>query len=327
MATANTPADTVQLSYDDAGRVLSVVDGSGSRVYTYEPVRKRLSQVTTTYSALPTTPFTVTYAYFPDGSVQSVTSNVAGQWSYAYDKAGQLTSLTNPQGTVTSYAYDHIGRLTSQYSNHTEEDPDFGFINLQHVASSAFSYGNSGQAGDTSQAPAQLKQITHQIGLSATPYTLNLTHSYLGQLIGQTVTSETGSVLSAFSYGYDGRGRLTAETQAASAGNGLTAGYTYDLSNNVRPTVQAGWSFNASNQLTNTAASGAGLSGGTGIGYDASGNVSAVDGQTLSWDGWGRLTGVGSGITYAYDSAGRRMDFPRKSVQSVKQVGSCGILF
>lgn len=33
----------------------------------------------------------------------------------------------------------------------------------------------------------------------------------------------------------------------------------------------------------------------------------SLNAQTLTWDGWGRLSGVGGNVSFAYDSAGRRI--------------------
>ena len=296
--------EIVHLDYDAAGRVNWITDNSGRRDYTYEPNRKRLVQVTTTLNALPagSNVFTLDYAYFPDGSVQSVTSNVAGQWQYAYNKAGQLTSLTSPQGTVTAYSYDHIGRLLSQTTG-------------GNLLATSFAYGNSGQAGDTSLAPLSLRTFDYAI-LGSPRYTVSLEHSYLGQLTHQTIDEINTSTLLLNTFTYDNRGRLESEEvnlrSRAEKYLILQGSYASDLSNNVRPVQTAteseppNWSFNANNQVTLALQGKSGLAGGTGLSYDPSGNVSAFNGSTLSWDGWGRLTGNGT-ATYAYDSAGRRI--------------------
>lgn len=102
-ATANTPAEDVAYTYDATGRLLTVTDGSGSRTYAYEPVRKRLASVTTVLNGLPANKntFVVSYDYNPDGSVWKMTSP-AGITTYGYNKAGQLTSLADPFGHSTA---------------------------------------------------------------------------------------------------------------------------------------------------------------------------------------------------------------------------------
>ncbi|HEY3377485.1 MAG TPA: RHS repeat-associated core domain-containing protein [Armatimonadota bacterium] len=96
----------VQYQYDSYGRVTMVTDSTGSKAYTYDTTDLPLT-VTTSYTGLPDA--TLVYRYYPDGSLQQLTSP-AGVFSYQYDGDGQLTALTDPTGKTSRWSYrpDHL---------------------------------------------------------------------------------------------------------------------------------------------------------------------------------------------------------------------------
>jgi len=61
-----TPAQNVHITYDAAGRPLTVSDGTGKREYTYDPTLHRILRVRTTFNALPagSNVFDIGYTYY-----------------------------------------------------------------------------------------------------------------------------------------------------------------------------------------------------------------------------------------------------------------------
>jgi len=168
--------------------------------------------------------------------------------------------------------------------------------------------GVSGYPGDTSTAPAYVRTVTQQAN-NQTLWTYTLTHSPLGQLIGESGTGLGGNTES-LSYSYDGRGRLASSTTNYAIGGvtpNLTGIYSYDLANNING--GAGWTYDSRNRITSAPAQG-GLAGLTSVSYDASGNMTAANGMTLTYDAKNRLSSVSGTpygtVTFTYDFIGRR---------------------
>ena len=306
----NSSGDNAHYTYDIAGRLLTATDATGSRMYSYDTV-KRLHQITTVLNGLPTgnNTFTVTYTYNSDSSVSSLVSPV-GTTQYGYNAAGNLAQLTDPAGNATTWSYDHAGVLTGQVTT----------TPAGRSLSTTNTWGVSGLAGDPSSAPYYLRQISQASGSWTRTYTL--THSLLGQLLRQDLTSSQTGTSGYEQFGYDSRGRLNSESVSwqpdAQSNYNLNSSYGFDAANNVKP-AGGNWSVNSSNQVTSApAVSGsAGLLGATGLSYNAAGSTSALNGAALSYDVWGDLSDVtlpgGTTVHYVYDSSGRRV---------CKQVGS-----
>ncbi len=279
---------SVTVTYDLAGRPLTVSGPNGIIEYAYDPVHKRLIGVTTTGSG-PT--YQVTYSYYPDGKVATMTSPVRTT-SYAYDVAGRMVSLTDPFGALTTWTFDAAGRVTSETT----------LAGATTIATS-YGYGPSGQPGDPSTAPAYLRSITQTVnGQPFQQYTL--THSYLGQLLQQV---GTGAATENSQWSYDARGRLTASSiqyQSGGLNYAYTGAYQYDLANNLQGGT-GGWTYNSNNQVTQAPPMG-GLTGATGLGYDASGDLTSINGASLTYNAWGDMTADGT-ASYAYDGFGRRI--------------------
>src|SRR5579884_1907540 len=298
-----TPAQNVHYTYDNAGRLLSVSDATGTRQYTYDPTLKRLQSVTTTLSALPAghNSFAVAYSYYADGKLASM-SSPAGTTSYTYDGAGHLIGLHDPFGNTTTWTYDHAGRVTSE----STQTASSGLL------TTTYSWGVSGLAGDPSLAPVYLRNIYQYLNGSLF-WNYSLQHSYLGQVLLQSGQGPQAWQSGSESYSYDGRGRLASDADSYKLDSQTTLSdggtFSYDLANNLQGGVN-GWVYNANNQLTSAPALG-GMPGGTGLAYDASGHLTSLSGATLGYDCWGRLVSISStpfgAVSFTYDAAGRRV--------------------
>ncbi|MEI6433118.1 MAG: hypothetical protein WCP07_13110, partial [bacterium] len=108
---------SITLDYDELSRVIKRTDASGVEDYTYDDLNNILS-VKTTFPGL--SPQTVSYVYYPDGSVKSVTTP-GGVFSYYYDLNGQLLALQLGNafdsffpGAKIQCQYDKLGRPIRQ---------------------------------------------------------------------------------------------------------------------------------------------------------------------------------------------------------------------
>jgi len=119
------PEADVTLSYDQIGNLITMTDGTGETVYTYDDlsrvqtIRDGFGQVITyTYDAIGN----VVSMVYPDGKVvsytydagnrlQTVTDWTNGTFGYYYDDANRLVELTRPNVVTTTYGYDPAGGL------------------------------------------------------------------------------------------------------------------------------------------------------------------------------------------------------------------------
>ncbi|HET6387585.1 MAG TPA: RHS repeat-associated core domain-containing protein, partial [Armatimonadota bacterium] len=305
LTTIEIPSDTAEnigFTYDNASRLLSATDSTGSTSFNYDPTLKHLTSVGTTLSALPagSNSFTTSYTYYPDGRRKTMSLTVGADvytWSYTWDGVGRLSSITSPFSEGASWSYDHAGRLTGQ----TTTTASGAQLQTQYV------YGVSGQGGDSSTAPYYLRNMYELVNGTAF-WSYTLTHSYLGQLTGQSGSGSAGETENE-SYGFDPRGRLTSDSEQytvdAQHNHANSGSFGYDLANNLNGEA-GGWSYNTDDQVTATNSGLGGLPAATGLSYDASGNLTGLSGYSLSYDVWGELSGFGS-VTFTYDSAGRRV--------------------
>ncbi|WP_349656295.1 RHS repeat-associated core domain-containing protein [Xanthomonas sp. 10-10] len=102
------------LSYDAAGRVLSVVDENGVLTdYTYHP-RGWLAS-TTAHGATSAQNRVTTFEYWPTGLVKRITQPDGSYATFVYDQAQRLTDITDTLGNTLHYVLDNAGnRLEEQ---------------------------------------------------------------------------------------------------------------------------------------------------------------------------------------------------------------------
>jgi RHS repeat-associated protein len=95
------------------------------------------------YTTTPTTPYSFSLGFAPDGNVASATDNVNGNWTYSYDQFNRLTGSTQ-NSTPQTYVYDRYGNRLQQGSS------TYVFDNNNHISGSGVTYdalGNVTQDG------------------------------------------------------------------------------------------------------------------------------------------------------------------------------------
>jgi YD repeat-containing protein len=101
-------------TYDDDGRKIAMVDGTGQTSWFYNSA----SQLTSLNQAGKLT----SYTYNLDGSRASM-AQPAGTTQYSYDTYGRPTGLVNPFAEATSFIYDSQSRVIQKsLSSGTKED-------------------------------------------------------------------------------------------------------------------------------------------------------------------------------------------------------------
>lgn len=85
------------------------------------------------YSTSPTTPYSFTLGFAPDGNITSANDNVNGNWTYSYDQFNRMTGSTQNTAPQT-YVYDRYGNRLQQGSS------GYVFDNNNHISGSGVTY-------------------------------------------------------------------------------------------------------------------------------------------------------------------------------------------
>ncbi|MEA2203723.1 MAG: hypothetical protein QOE77_499 [Blastocatellia bacterium] len=269
----NQPA--ISFTYNANGQRASMVDASGTTVYSYD-VRNRLIGRQTPFGAL-------SYTYDDAGNVATTRSAHANGVSidYGYDALNRLASVKDNQlitlnGGVTSYTYNGAGNLQSYlYPNQI---------------STSYAYNSLNRLTNMTVGTA----VSHVAGYS---YTLGPAGNRVGvtELNGRTVT-----------YSYDDLYRLRAETIANGPHNvNGTISYSYDAVGNrlsrtstVTPVISQTASYDANDRLASES-------------YDDNGNTTTANGNSYDYDFENQLAsftpGAGPAGAFVYDGDGNRV--------------------
>jgi RHS repeat-associated protein len=274
----------VAMSYDPAGRRVSMTDGTGVSSWSYDVFGELTSQSNGAGS-------TVGYAYDDGGNRTSITyPGAIGSVTNAYNAGGQLASVKDPAGRKTSFGYNPDGALTTTtYPNGTVVTNSYNAADQQTATTlnkgstvlGALTYGRDTLGQLSSQTPSG--------GLSGSARTFSYTP------LQQVSSAVSGSATS--NYAYDAADHLTSNATTTQA---------YD------PAGRLCWS--AAVPVTGSATCDAAPAGSTRYGYDADGRRTAITPPTgtataYTYDQTGQLasatTPAGSG-SYTYDGDGRR---------------------
>ena len=316
-AALNPPTPSVSYTYDtNYNRQTTMVDGSGTTVYAYNPVTVPPALGANRAASIdgPVTNDTITFTYDELGRVSNRKINGnANSETWAYDSLGRMSSDVNKLGTF-NYSYIGVthrlqtltypGGLTANYSY---------FPNLQDK---------------------RLQQIKSQTSMSVLLSQFDYTYDTEGQLQTWKKNYPGLATPQRLDLGYDNADQLLTAPLKKATNNALIRQYTYgyDLASN-RTTEQVGTSTTTStpnnvNAITSQ-------SGGTNrtLSYDANGSLTSDGGtRTFEWDGANRLvainyTGTTQRSEFSYDGLNRCVKLVEKNgntVASTRKFVWCG---
>ncbi|MFI0975553.1 RHS repeat-associated core domain-containing protein [Streptomyces sp. NPDC021093] len=282
------PLGKTVYTYDEAGRVETVVDGRGVKsVYSYDG-RDRVTEVSSTST-------TVTYHYDWDGNLSRRTDDGGdiryrfdalsretirtlqdgSQTELTYTAAGNVDTYKDPAG-LTDYSYDAANRLVA-LKDPSGKSTSYDY-NANDLRTKTTYPGGTVQevVPDASGRPVQVKAA------SPTGAQTGFTYTY-DHLVGQVKTDGTRirtavdavtGIKSA--YEYDSAGRFSYSTETKGAAVAATYQYCYDAAGNLtsQGSVKGcpsgiALTYNDASQLISRAGST------TGWGYDKAGNETA----------------------------------------------------
>ncbi len=274
-------------TYDREGRMLTAVDGTGTRTYTYDDLGRKTNQ---------TDPRGNTVATYDAGGRLLTQTDVTGRLiNYAYDGNGRLQQVSDPT-TWAQYTYDNRSRVTQTlYSNGVK---------------SVYGYDSAGRT----------TALTHRNASNAIIIGYTASYDSAGRLGG--VTENNGS---ATSYGYDFAGRLLSENRTGTNPYVSTYSYTNRGQRATAFRSEKGvashngtYSYDDAGRLTNVADTVTTSDLGGSYTWNADGTLASLPGpgytRKLSYDEEGRLTKIsqqsGSTLTakfeYGYGFDGNR---------------------
>ena len=227
-STADT-VDTIILTRDSVGRVLTVVEGSKTLTRVYD-LLGRLTSYTDGGGN------TIGYQYDDIGRLTKLTYPDSKQVAYAYDTAGRLSTVTDWANRVTTYSYDAVGRMTQLLRP------------------------NSTKQTRAYDAAGQLTQLS-ELAPDGTTVIYSGIHSYdlVGQLTGETLTPGITPLATNAAQTFDRDNRLLTHNGSAvtfdPVGNLLSiasgvapVSYTYDARNRLTSAGSLSYGYNAENR-------------------------------------------------------------------------------
>jgi RHS repeat-associated protein len=269
MTVKNRPSDpNICFTYDISGRVVEANDGRAT---------SQGGGVTA-------------YSYDRIGRVVEVNDIYGHLVKYSYDKLGRRTKLTYPDGSFITYEYDALSRLTKVRYNGSII-AEYGYDELSRRT--LLTYGSGASILYSYDISDKLTRIVNNMGAAAVDIRYD-NYDKVGNRRSMKVNDANTQA-----YTYDNLYQLI----YVDYNNGNTTNYYYDAMGN-RNRVTNGetvdYNSNSLNQYTSV--------GGAIYSYDLNGNI-YIDGEyAYYYDCENRLTqSMGSGCTYAYDFAGRRV--------------------
>jgi len=277
-ATIATP--TVTYTYDpDYNRILSMQDGIGTTVYSYNPITAipalGAGMLSSVSGPLPSS--TVTYHYDQLARATNRAINGVAQ-AVSYDVLGRPSTVANALGAFRYSYVDATARLASEsYPN--------GQTNL---------YSYYGNVGDE-----RLQQIRHLYPNGSILSGFGYAYNPVGQITAWTNQWDTLPTR-VWMPTYDAADQLTNVLSIGDFSGVTNYTYTYDFAGNrlleVSNTVASGFTYNALNQLISS--------------------TLPTNNVTYEWEGENRLTAVNQGTNrseFCYDGLGRRYQIIEKA--------------
>lgn len=279
--------------YDDAQRLTRVTDGYGNRIDSQlDGVgTPELQQVWNAASQLVST---MQLTKWPEGWTKSIEHGHRGKLTYAYEPNGNLETITDVAGKITTLGYDALNRVRSI------QKPATGLVTRDYDGLDQLTAWTDGRALATSISVDGLGNTTGVVSPDAG--TASMTHDLAGNIETRTdakgqVTTYVYDALNRIvqatyadgrqtEYGYDagtfGLGRLTSVTEKNSAGDTVyvrTISYRQDGKPSSETviaglaTLTTSYSYDSTGRLqTLTYPSGRTVT----LGYDANGQIKSV---------------------------------------------------
>ncbi|UJB16075.1 DUF6531 domain-containing protein [Xanthomonas translucens pv. undulosa] len=311
---------TEYLSYDGAGRVLSVKDANGTITdYTYHP-RGWLtaSKVRGADSTTESDDRITLIDYWPTGLVKQVTQPDGAFTAFTYDAAHRLTDIADNAGNTLHYTLDNAG-------NRVKEDTKDASGSLKRTLSRV--YNQLGQLSTQATASGDPTDFGYDANGNTTAVTDALGHKTqndydpLNRLA--STLQDVGGIAADTKFGYDALDNLTKVTDPKGldttyAYNGLgdltkltspdtgVTNYTYDSAGN-RATqtdarnIKTTYSYDALNRLTKLAYPTTSLN--VSYTYDVS-QTTCASGETYAIGRLARMQDGSGSIDYCYDRFG-----------------------
>jgi YD repeat-containing protein len=263
---------TINTTYDDHGRVTSMVTPATAFYYVYDKLGRtdairaicgqdeQVLRFRYNYygqrTGLMLAQFIPAIAPMGEKIGYDARYAILQQTEYTYENR-RLSSITSNRKSVVTYKYDAGGRPILK------------------------TYGNGIQASLSYDALGHLSRIIFAGGPIEVPLTLAYQWDGADQVIQRSWNGEV------FHYDYDAGGRLTKVTQIIDDKTSqILEFYAYDKAGNiVEKTLQGEkttLAYNAANELTSTS----GPSGSVSYNYDATGRLSSTDGGPANTYGW-----------------------------------------
>jgi RHS repeat-associated protein len=320
IATTNALGQITSFSYDGIGRVTNVVDAANH---------------------------STSFAYDENGNRIRTTDPDGNTWTNVFDHLNRLIEQHNPDGTATYFHYDAVGNITNKVTPNGDSI-FYSFDALNRLTNITYPTGPSvtlsyDEGGNRTNIIDSVGVTTLQYDLlnrlmSVTdPYGQTVSNSFdrQGNRIGlvypgnkavnygfdvqNRLVSLTNWQSGVVSYGYDSRGNLIATTNA----NATKIAYTYDVANRLI-------------SLTNLASDNSVITAYAlmldGLGnhlqetheqplfpiladqtnsytYSRDNRLLTLGGQSVTHNPNGDLTGIGTNITFGYDSEDRLLQF------------------
>jgi RHS repeat-associated protein len=279
------PSDTTIWTPDKDRRFDLVSWPNGASLdATYDGVEGNLTGVTG-----PSTSTSFTYDAF--GRPDTVTrSNVATKFEYtAKDKLLSKIATTWPSGTQKAVDFDYDAYFRLNKETVIGNVVDFTFDSDSLITHSKRTGVFDLDITDRSAKSGRIQSV--KAALSGAPL-LTTTYNYDTALYGDLLSlTTTGKYVLTLTYNdtevNNSLGRIYTKTESVQGGAGVTTTYLYTPERQLWKTIVSG--------VTTTYT------------YSPNGNLTSLNGVALAYDEQDRLLTFGSGVSYAYDAAGRRV--------------------
>ena len=275
-------ATTAHSTYDDAGRVVSQIDGLGEATL---------------------------YTYNRRSEIKTVTDPLNRTTQYTYDRAGNLTGVTDAAGRTQTLTYDAANRLTgTSFSTGNPGSISYGYNSddqlltaTRGTATSTLSYDSLGRLASSTNPVGQVTGYHYDNAsrLTALDYPDLLLPRDMSTSDPQD-TADAGTV----DYGYDADGRMTSVTDWLDTETSFDYNADGQLTSTSRPGVDATtYAYNRSGALTTIAQPGIDAGDATlTTNYTRTGTdrLAGTGADSNAIDALGRLTEHGA-VEYGYD--------------------------